>query len=71
MSQRGEERIQRRSGWLIPAAVFIVTAALSALILLYYLVPFAISLAILGGRELWFSYAASRGGNGKAPGQSS
>lgn len=39
MSQRGEERIQRRSGWLIPAAVFIVTAALSALILLYYLVP--------------------------------
>jgi uncharacterized membrane protein YbhN (UPF0104 family) len=28
--------------------------------LLYYLVPFAISLAVLGGRELWFSYAASR-----------
>jgi uncharacterized membrane protein YbhN (UPF0104 family) len=28
--------------------------------LLYYLVPFAISLGILGGRELWFSYAASR-----------
>lgn len=39
MSQRGEERIRQRSGWLIPAAVFIVTAALSALILLYYLVP--------------------------------
>jgi glycosyltransferase 2 family protein len=28
--------------------------------LLYYLVPFAISLVILGGRELWFSFAASR-----------
>ena len=28
--------------------------------LLYYLVPFAISLVILGGRELWFSVAASR-----------
>jgi len=28
--------------------------------LLYYLVPFAISLAILGGRELWFSFLASR-----------
>jgi glycosyltransferase 2 family protein len=27
--------------------------------LLYYLVPFAISLAILGGRELWFSVIAS------------
>ena len=28
--------------------------------LLYYLVPFAISLAILGGRELWFSFIPSR-----------
>jgi uncharacterized membrane protein YbhN (UPF0104 family) len=28
--------------------------------LLYYLVPFAISLAILGGRELWFSFVTSR-----------
>ena len=28
--------------------------------LLYYLVPFAISLGILGGRELWFSFVASR-----------
>ena len=49
--------------------------------LLYYLVPFAISLAILGGRELWFSYIASRragrggrvddGGAGDPPAQSS
>ncbi|MGH6872679.1 MAG: hypothetical protein ACREHE_14350 [Rhizomicrobium sp.] len=39
MSQRGQESFRQRSGWLIPAAVFIVTAALSALILLYYLVP--------------------------------
>jgi hypothetical protein len=39
MSQRGEETVRQRSGWLIPAAVFVVTAALSALILLYYLVP--------------------------------
>jgi uncharacterized membrane protein YbhN (UPF0104 family) len=28
--------------------------------LLYYLVPFAISLAMLGGRELWFSFTASQ-----------
>ena len=28
--------------------------------LLYYLVPFAISLGVLGGRELWFSFVASR-----------
>jgi uncharacterized membrane protein YbhN (UPF0104 family) len=49
--------------------------------LLYYLVPFAISLAILGGRELWFSFIASRragrsagvddGGTGDPPAQSS
>jgi glycosyltransferase 2 family protein len=39
--------------------------------LLYYLVPFAISLAILGGREVWFSYTASRGVSDKPPGQSS
>jgi uncharacterized membrane protein YbhN (UPF0104 family) len=42
--------------------------------LLYYLVPFAISLAILGGREMWFSFTASRkagGGAGGPPGQSS
>jgi hypothetical protein len=39
MSQRGEDTVRQRSGWLIPAAVFVVTAALSALILLYYLVP--------------------------------
>jgi uncharacterized membrane protein YbhN (UPF0104 family) len=39
--------------------------------LLYYLVPFAISLAILGGRELWFSFLASRQAGGGPPGQSS
>src|SRR6516162_7302344 len=32
--------------------------------LLYYLVPFAISLAILGARELWFSFLASRQAGG-------
>lgn len=31
--------IRRRSGWLIPLAVFLVTAALSGLVLLYYLGP--------------------------------
>jgi glycosyltransferase 2 family protein len=35
--------------------------------LLYYLVPFAISLAILGGRELWFSSLASRQARGGGP----
>lgn len=32
-------KIRRRSGWLIPLAVFVVTAALSSLILAYYLAP--------------------------------
>jgi uncharacterized membrane protein YbhN (UPF0104 family) len=36
--------------------------------LLYYLVPFAISLGILGGRELWFSFVASRQAGGGAGG---
>ena|ERR1700712_1223821 len=31
--------IRKRSGWLIPLGVFLVTAVLSALILLYYLAP--------------------------------
>jgi hypothetical protein len=31
--------VKQRSGWLIPIAVFVVTAALSALFLLYYLAP--------------------------------
>jgi hypothetical protein len=41
MSRAGEtdDDVKQRSGWLIPAAVFIVTAGLSALFLLYYLVP--------------------------------
>jgi hypothetical protein len=45
MSQRGdyEETVRRRSGWLIPIAVFVVTAALSALFLLFYLAPGATS----------------------------
>ncbi len=34
-----EEEPRRRSGWLIPLAIFVVTAGLSALILLYYLAP--------------------------------
>lgn len=34
-----EEPIRRRSGWLIPLAVFVVTFALSAAILVFYLAP--------------------------------
>ncbi|MEJ1969687.1 MAG: hypothetical protein WDN03_13785 [Rhizomicrobium sp.] len=33
--------IRKRSGWLIPLGVFLVTFVLSALVLLYYLVPAA------------------------------
>jgi hypothetical protein len=33
------EAITKRSGWLIPLAVFVVTAALSGIVLLYYLAP--------------------------------
>ena len=33
--------IRKRSGWLIPLGVFLVTAALSALVLLFYLAPTA------------------------------
>ncbi len=33
--------IRKRSGWLIPLGVFLVTATLSALVLLFYLVPTA------------------------------
>jgi len=41
MSRAGDtdDDVKQRSGWLIPIAVFIVTAGLSALFLLYYLVP--------------------------------
>jgi hypothetical protein len=38
-SDDGEEPIRKRSGWLIPLAVFLVTFALSAAILVYYLAP--------------------------------
>jgi hypothetical protein len=34
-----ENAVKQRSGWLVPLAVFVVTAALSALFLLYYLAP--------------------------------
>lgn len=34
-----ENTVKQRSGWLIPLAVFVVTAGLSALFLLYYLAP--------------------------------
>jgi hypothetical protein len=34
-----DEPIRKRSGWLIPLAVFVVTFALSAAILAYYLAP--------------------------------
>jgi hypothetical protein len=36
-----DNTIRKRSGWLIPLGVFLVTAALSALVLLYYLAPSA------------------------------
>ncbi|MGZ6021100.1 MAG: hypothetical protein ACXWLQ_00710 [Rhizomicrobium sp.] len=36
-----DETIRKRSGWLIPLGVFLVTFVLSALILLYYLAPSA------------------------------
>lgn len=41
MSRAGDtdDDVKQRSGWLIPIAVFVVTAGLSALFLLYYLVP--------------------------------
>jgi hypothetical protein len=41
MSRRDQvdETVKQRSGWLIPIAVFVVTAVLSAVILLLYLAP--------------------------------
>ena len=42
MSRRGSEfdgQVKERSGWLLPIAVFVVTAILSSLFLLYYLAP--------------------------------
>lgn len=33
------EQIQKRSGWLLPLTVFVVTAALSAVVLYYYVGP--------------------------------
>jgi hypothetical protein len=42
MSHRDDDygdAVKQRSGWLIPIAVFVVTAAMSALFLLYYLAP--------------------------------
>jgi len=42
MSNRGrnnEDSVKQRSGWLIPLAIFFIIAVLSALFLLFYLVP--------------------------------
>jgi hypothetical protein len=41
MNQRqdNDDTIRQRSGWLIPIAVFAVTALLSAMVLLFYLAP--------------------------------
>jgi hypothetical protein len=41
MSQTANESevVRKRSGWILPLAVFLVTAVLSALVLLYYLAP--------------------------------
>ncbi len=43
MSRGGDvdDTVRKRSGWLIPLGVLLVTAALSALFLLYYLAPTA------------------------------
>jgi hypothetical protein len=49
MSRRGDEfstklggaRVRQRSGWLIPLAVFVLTAGLSAAMLVFYLAPSA------------------------------
>jgi len=37
--RNAEDTVKQRSGWLIPLAVFVVTAVLSALFLLFYLAP--------------------------------
>ncbi|MBI3678375.1 MAG: hypothetical protein HY243_17330 [Proteobacteria bacterium] len=39
MASEYDDTVKRHSGWLVPIAVFVVTAALSALFLLYYLAP--------------------------------
>ena len=38
-SEDFDDTIRQRSGWLIPVGVFAVTAVLSMLVLLYYLLP--------------------------------
>ena len=38
-SNEFDDTVKQRSGWLIPIAVFVLTAALSALFLLFYLAP--------------------------------
>lgn len=38
-NENRDDEVRQHSGWLIPLAVFIVTAGLSALFLLFYLVP--------------------------------
>ena len=38
-SDDNDRSVRQHSGWLIPLAVFVVTAGLSALVLLYYLAP--------------------------------
>ncbi len=40
-SDDGDDGVRKRSGWLIPLGVLLVTVALSALFLLYYLAPTA------------------------------
>jgi uncharacterized membrane protein YbhN (UPF0104 family) len=44
-----------------------VLAGLLLFRLLYYLVPFALSIAILGGREIWLSVDAARQGRRRGP----
>src|SRR6476620_11817791 len=39
MTQRTDEIIRERPGWLIPLVVFAITALLTGLVLLYYFAP--------------------------------
>jgi len=44
MADETREIVEEHSGWLVPLAVFLVTACLSALVLIYYFAPVASTL---------------------------
>jgi hypothetical protein len=54
MRRNEDEVIRKRSGWLIPLGVFAVVAALSAVLMMYYLAP--------GGSELFQEQVAPTSG---------